>query len=137
MIKVKKEIMRNKSIMSLLKTSLMSKKILPTASILILAVVVAPTGIVKFSVPSLGVLAARTVGKVVPPSVDKDILTLAQFTGAPVVFATSHVMVWVEPPAHETFVLGDVILNGPAVLVTVTLISWNCVWPIVEPGIYG
>ena len=41
-----------------------SKKILPTASILILAVVVGVFGITKASVPSFGVLAANTVGKV-------------------------------------------------------------------------
>ena len=41
-----------------------SKKILPTASILIRAVVVGVFGIVNTSVPSLGVLAASTVGKV-------------------------------------------------------------------------
>ena len=48
----------------------MSKKILPTASTFILAVVVAVFGITNASDPSLGVLAANTVGKVCPPSVD-------------------------------------------------------------------
>ena len=104
-----------------------SKKMLPTASIFILAVVVATLGIVSASEPSLGVLAERTVGKVVPPSVDNDILTLAQLTGAPVVPATSHVIVWVEPPAHDTLVLGDVTWKGPEVLLTVTVISVNWV----------
>ena len=41
-----------------------SKKILPTDSILILAVDVAVLGMVKVSVPSFGVLAANTVGNV-------------------------------------------------------------------------
>jgi hypothetical protein len=41
---------------------LISKKILPIASTLILPVVVAIDGTVKFSVPSFAVLAERTVG---------------------------------------------------------------------------
>ena len=41
-----------------------SKKILPTASIFILAVVEALFGMVTDSEPSLGVLAINTVGKV-------------------------------------------------------------------------
>lgn len=85
-----------------------SKNILPTASTFILAVVVAPAGIVTTSEPSFAVLADITVGKVVPPSVDNDILTLAQLTGARVVLVWFHVIVWTEPPAHDTFVLGDV-----------------------------
>ena len=71
----------------------MSKNTLPTASTLIRAVVVAPTGIVIDSEPSLGVLANRIVGKVCPPSVDNEILTLAQLTGGSVVLFTSHVTV--------------------------------------------
>ena len=54
-----------------------SKKILPTASTFTRAVVVGVLGIVSDSVPSLAVLAERTVGKVAPPSVDIEILTLA------------------------------------------------------------
>lgn len=101
-----------------------SKKILPTASTLIRAVVVAPLGIVTDSVPSLVVLAAKTVGKVVPPSVDNEILTLAQLIGAPVVPFTDQVMVWAEPPAQDTLVLGEVTWKGPVVASTVTVISW-------------
>ena len=85
-----------------------SKKILPTASTFILAVVVAIEGIITVSVPSFGVLAEITVGKVTPPSVDKDIFTLAQLTGAAVVLFTNQVMSWLEPPAHITAVLGEV-----------------------------
>jgi hypothetical protein len=70
-----------------------SKNTLPTASTFILAVVLAPIGMVTDSVPSFGVLANRTVGKVCPPSVDNEILTLAQLTGASVVLATSQVTV--------------------------------------------
>lgn len=75
-----------------------SKKILPTASTFILAVVVGVFGITNASVPSFGVLAANTVGKVCPPSVLKEIFTLAQLTGEAVVLATAQVMVCVEPP---------------------------------------
>ncbi len=50
---------------------------LPTASTLIRAVDVGISGIKTDSEPSLGVLAVRTVGKVVPPSVEREILTLA------------------------------------------------------------
>ena len=82
-----------------------SKKILPTASTLILAVVVAVLGITKASVPSFGVLATNTVGKVLPPSVLNEIFTLAQLTGDAVVLATAHVMACDELPAHETAVL--------------------------------
>ena len=104
-----------------------SKKILPTASTFTRAVVVGVFGITNASVESLGVLAANTVGNVWPPSVDKDIFTLAQFTGEAVVPATDHVIVLVEPPAQDTLVLGDVTWNGPEVLVTVTVISVNWV----------
>jgi len=104
-----------------------SKKMLSTASTFTLAVVVAMSGIVTASEPSLGVLAERIVGKVLPPLVDNDILTAAQETGGPVVPATFHLIVRVEPPAHVTFVLGDVTLKGPEVLLTVTVISVNWV----------
>ena len=70
-----------------------SKNTLPTASTFTLAVVVGVTGIVTISEPSLGVLADKTVEKVWPPSVDKEILTLAQLIGGSVVLFTSHVIV--------------------------------------------
>src|SRR5690349_24271590 len=95
-----------------------SKKIFPTASTFILAVVVGVFGIVSTSLPSFGVLAASTVGKVCPPSVDKDIFTFAQLTGEAVVFATAHVIVCEEPPAHDTVVLGEVTEKGPEVALT-------------------
>ena len=104
-----------------------SKKMLFTASTFTLAVVVVMSGIVTASEPSLGVFAESTIGKVVPPSVDNDILTAAQETGGPVVPATSHIIVWVEQPAHDTFVFGEVTWKGPDVSLTVTVISVNCV----------
>ena len=70
-----------------------SKKIFPTASTFILAVVVGVLGIVNACEPSFGVLAINTVGNVCPPSVLKDIFTLAQLTGEAVVLATFHVIV--------------------------------------------
>ena len=106
-----------------------SKKIFPTASTFIRAVVVAVLGIVNVSVPSFAVLADNTVGNVCPPSVDKDIFTLAQLTGEAVVLATDHVIACAEPPAHDTAVLGAVTAKGPDAALTVTTISVNCVWP--------
>ena len=105
-----------------------SKKILPTASIFTLAVVVGVLGIVTTSLPSLVVLATSVLN-VVPPSVEIDIFTLAQLTGAAVVLATFHVMVCDELPAHDTAVLGAVTEKGPDELVTVTVMSENCVCP--------
>ena len=104
-----------------------SKNILPTDSILILAVVVGVAGIVIASLPSFAVLATNTVGNVKPPSVDKEIFTLAQLTGAAVVLATDQVMVCVELPAQVTLLLGEVTAKGPEVLLTVTTTSVNWV----------
>ena len=105
----------------------MSKKILPTASTFILAVVDAPTGITTDSVPSLAVLAANIVGKVLPPSVLKEIFTLAQLTGAAVVLFTLQVIVCTEPPAQVIAVFGDVTAKGPDALLTVTTASAKAV----------
>ena len=74
-------------------TSETSKKIFPTASILMRAVVVGKFGIVTLSEPSFAVLSTMTFEKLVPPFVDNRILTLAALTGAAFVFATFHVMV--------------------------------------------
>jgi len=116
-----------------------SKKILPTASTLILAVVVGVFGITSASVPSLGVLAANTVGNVWPPSVLNEIFTLAQLTGDAVVLATAHVIVCVELPAYDTAVLGTLTANGPEAALTVTTISVNWVWPTLygDVELYG
>ena len=92
-----------------------SKKILPTASIFILAVVVGVLGIVTASVPSLAVLASNVL-KCFTTICRNEIFTLAQLTGAAVVLATAHVMVCVELPAHDTAVLGAVTAKGPEVL---------------------
>jgi len=70
-----------------------SKNTLPMASTFTLAVVVGNIGIVTISEPSLGVLDNKTVGKVCPPSMDNEILTLAQLIGGSVVLFTSHVIV--------------------------------------------
>src|SRR2546423_12191746 len=110
----------------------MSKKILPTASTLTRAVVVGALGTVTFSVPSLGVLVSSTVGKLFPPSVESEILTLAQLTGAAVVLATFHVTVWVEPAAQLTAVLGAVTTNGPLVADTLTCIESELMPPPFE-----
>src|SRR5207237_5676202 len=56
-------------------TSEISKKMLPTASTFTRAVCVGVFGITIVSEPSLGVFAARTSGNVIPPSIERDILT--------------------------------------------------------------
>lgn len=99
--------------------------------------VVGVFGIVTLWLPSFAVLASRTVGKVFPPSVESEILTFGLLNGALAVLPAVHVTVCVEPPAHETPVLGAVTANDPPVALTLTTISSNCVWPIVEPGTYG
>ena len=70
-----------------------SKKMLPTASTLTRAVEVVRLGSGTDSEPSLGVLAASTVGNVVPPSVESEILTIAALTGTPALLATFQVTV--------------------------------------------
>jgi hypothetical protein len=111
-----------------------SKKILPTASTFILAVVVGVLGLVTTSLPSLAVLATKVL-KVVPPSVEIEIFTLAQLTGEAVVLATFQVTVCDELPAHDTAVLGAVTEKGPDVLVTVTVMSANWVCPMVTGAV--
>jgi hypothetical protein len=115
-----------------------SKKIFPTASTFILAVVVGVLGIVTASLPSLAVLATNVLN-VAPPSVEMDIFTLAQLTGAAVVLATLHVILCDELPAHDTAVLGEVTEKGPDELVTVTVISANWVCPTLTGAVelYG
>ena len=108
---------------------LMSKKMLPMASILILAVVLSVLGITTAWLPSLGVLSKSTVGKVCPPSVLNEIFTLAQLMGARLVLLTVQVTVCVVPAPQLTAVLGAETPNGPAVPLTVTTISAKDVCP--------
>src|SRR6187551_1953063 len=93
-----------------------SKKILPTASIFTRFVVPVVAGTVITCVPSLAVDAAKTVGNVLPPSVDSKIFTAWQFTDPALVPFTAHVTVAVLPAPHVMFVLGAVTWNGPDVL---------------------
>jgi len=96
-----------------------SKKTLPTASTFIRAVELRmPLGNVTPALPSLGVLAARTMGKVWPPSVESVILTFAQLTGAAVVLATFQVTV--RAPLQLSPPFGAVTAKGPAVVMTVS-----------------
>jgi len=97
-----------------------SKKMLPTASTFIRAVVVDIFGIVTDWLPSLGVLARSVIGKVLPPSVEREILTFAALTGAAVVLLTFHVTVKVLFGSTVMAVFGAVTAKGPAVLVTET-----------------
>jgi hypothetical protein len=89
---------------------------------MILFVVPGVFGIETASVPSLGV-AANKVAQVVPPFVEINISTLAQFTPFAVVPATAHVTDCDDPPAYETAVFGELTVKGPAVALTVTIIS--------------
>ena len=98
-----------------------SKKILPTASTFIRAVVVGMLGIKTDSAPSLGVLARRMVGNVLPPSVEREILTFAALTGAAVVLATFQVTLRLVSAGTVTAVLGAVTANGPAAPAMVTV----------------
>src|SRR6478672_1524431 len=104
-----------------------SKKILPTASTFIRFFVPGVEGTATTSEPSLGVEAAKTVGKVFPPSVDNKIFTAVQFTDPALVPFTLHVTVAAPPALQVTLEFGAVTWNGPAVLVTVTAISVNAV----------
>ena len=70
---------------------LISKKIFPIASIFILAEVVTLFGTTIGCEPSLGVVSVNTTGKVRPPSVLKEIFTLAQLIGARLVDPTLQV----------------------------------------------
>ena len=90
-----------------------SKKILPTASTFIRAVVVGMLGIRTDSVPSLAVLAARVVGNVLPPSVEREILTFAALIPLAVVPATFQVTVKLFSAGTLMAVLGAVTANGP------------------------
>lgn len=114
----------------------MSKKTLPMDSTFILPAVVPVLGMVNDSEPSFAVLAARTTGKLRPPSNEMEILTLATLTVPVLVLATSQVTVCDDPPGKEP-PIGPVTLNGPAVFVTVTTVFENCVWPMLTPGTYG
>src|SRR4051794_4067824 len=86
----------------------MSKKIFPTDSILIRLVVPCVAGTVTVSVPSLAVEEAKTVGNVLPPSVDKRMFTAWQFTEPALVPFTAHVTVAVPPALQVMFVFGEV-----------------------------
>src|SRR5690242_14961044 len=99
-------------------TSDMSKKMLVAHSTCTRAWVVERLGTVMPCVPSLGVFAASVVPNVLPPSSESRILTLAQLTGAAVVFATFQVTVCALFAGQDTAVLGAVTRNGPELVVT-------------------
>src|SRR5262245_16015232 len=101
----------------------MSKKTFPTQETRMRAWVVGVVGIVKVSEPSLAVEPVRDVEKLLPPSVDRSIATLAQEMGATLVPATFQVTVCALLPVQLTAVLGWVTTNGPAVAFTVTVVE--------------
>ena len=87
----------------------MSKKMFATASTFTRAVVVEMFGNVTASLPSFGVLASSTVGKVCRRRWTADL----DVRGDRVVLATFQVTVWVAPAAQLTAVLGAVTAKGP------------------------
>src|SRR5215207_926150 len=64
--------------------------------------------------PSFGVLSARTVGNVLPPSVERRMRTLAVLMGERFVFATFQLTVSWPPPDKVISVFGCVTTKGPA-----------------------
>ncbi len=77
------------------------------------------------SVPSLGVLATKVNGKDCPPLVENKMVTLAQLTGAAVVFATFQVIVAVLVPLafHVVGLFCEVMLKGPLEAATATEVA--------------
>jgi hypothetical protein len=94
---------------------------LPTAATLIRAAVVCRFGIATTRLPVFGTLAARTIGKLCPPSVDSEIRTFAALTGELVVFATFQVTLNAESGAIVMPAFGAVTANGPDPPSTVTV----------------
>src|SRR6476619_2039458 len=80
-------------------------------------------GSVTASDPSFGVLAARTIGYVWPPSFDRLIFTFAVEIGAASVPATFQVTVWVDAPLSVAAVFGAVTRNGPVPVASSTAVS--------------
>src|SRR5262245_2835135 len=102
-----------------------SKNTLFTASTLMRAeALFRPAGTLMAWLPSLPVIANRTIGNVMPTSRDRAIFTLLQFTGATLVLLTLHVTVWVVPTGHVSPPLGAVTWNGPAPPATVSA-TWS------------
>ena len=95
----------------------------PAFTITRAVVVATPEGRVTFCDPSFAVEDIRVKGYVDPPSVERRMSTVEQFTGDTFVLATFQVMVWLEPAAHDKAVFGWVTTNGPAVPETVTTTS--------------
>ena len=87
---------------------------LPTASILMRAVVVGVQGRVTACAPSLAVAAARTVGKVLPPSSERRMFTVAATDPPP----TSQVTFVLQPQPRTSPPLGAVTRKGAPAKVT-------------------
>ena len=82
------------------------------------------------SEPSLGVLDAKTIGKVAPPSVESKMFTFAVLIPLAVVPATFQVTVAVDPVSHVVLlVAGEVIANAAPVFTTFTAVKTEAVCP--------
>ena len=97
-----------------------AKKMLSAALILTRALFDDTLGTVTSKEPLLATLEASSSGNDWPPSVDKEISTLAQLTGLASVFAISQVTVCFEPATQVVLFAGRVIANGPLAADTVT-----------------
>src|SRR5262245_3717980 len=92
---------------------LISKKMLPTASILMRTLLALMLGTVTSSDPSFAVLAASTVGNVFPLSVESEIFTFVTLMPLPVVPATFHATLSVESPSRLAAEF-ELVMRNPA-----------------------
>ena len=108
---------------------------MPIASTLTRAVVDVGPGMVNVSVPSFGVEAISTTGKVCPPSLLRVMRTFAQLTGGKLLLFTLQVISCVEPAGQLTLLFGETTSKGPEVAVVVTTISVKAVCPTLMGGV--
>ena len=107
---------------------LTSKKTLPTAEILIRACALSASGRKTTCEPSFGVDGVTSFPNVRPPSVDIVMRTFAVPTGGALVPATDQVTVSGVPASTVLALACDVTRNGPAVGVSVSVVS-SCATP--------
>jgi len=99
-----------------------SKKMLPAQATLTRPWVVALSGTVMSWLPELAAFAASVTGKLWPASVDSEMFTWAQLTGAWSVLATFQITFWVLPMVQVS-PAGAVTRKGPALVTDVTIFA--------------
>ena len=82
--------------------------------------------------PSLGVLGTKVYGKVSPPSVEREILTLAQEIGDDMVFAVFQLTVVLVPADQVVAEFWVVIAKAEPVLTTCTDVASQSIPPLPE-----